>query len=173
MVRIVALLLAAALGLSACTTTPTPGVVRITAGQANSIRLNQLDLVNTVRAQAGVPPLTLSAQLSAAADTHALDIAQQLRAWNFGSDRSSPQARAERAGFVGLVTGEDVAETFMSNIEIFQIWAADPRARQAMIDPTSTHMGLGWHQEVSGKIWWVMDIGAATAPVLVATAGSL
>ena len=173
MFRIVALLLVATLGLSACTPTPNSGVVRITAGQANAIRLNQLDLVNAVRAQAGVPALTLSAELTAAADTHALDMAQQLRAWNFGSDRSSPQSRAERAGFVGLVTGEDVAETFMSNIDIFQIWAADPRARQSMIDPTATHMGLGWHQEASGKLWWVMDIGAAAAPVLVATAGSL
>ncbi len=68
------------------------------------------------------------------------------------------------------MTGEDVAETFMSNIEIFQVWAADSRARQAMIDASATHMGLGWYQEASGKLWWVMDIGAAVAPVLVATA---
>lgn len=170
MFRSFVVFLVLSLGLSACLPTENAGVVRITAREANSIRLNQLDLVNAVRAQAGVPALTLSATLTAAADTHARDMAQQLRAWNFGSDRSSPQTRAERAGFSGLVTGEDVAETFMSNIEIFQVWAADSRARQAMIDASATHMGLGWYQEASGKLWWVMDIGAAVAPVLVATA---
>ena len=118
-----------------------------------------------------MPPLTLSSALTAAALTHARDIAVQKRAWNFGSDRSSPQTRAERAGFNGLITGEDVAETFMSNIEIFQVWVSDPRSKQAMIDPTATHMGLGWFQEANGKLWWVMDIGAAEAAPGAATAG--
>jgi uncharacterized protein YkwD len=69
------------------------------------------------------------------------------------------------------VTGEDVAETFMGNVEIFQIWVADSRSRQAMINPSATHMGLGWYQEANGKLWWVMDVGAAAAPdVAVATA---
>jgi len=114
-------------------------------------------------AEAGVPPLTLSSALTAAALTHARDIAVQKRAWNFGSDRSAPQTRAERAGFSGLITGEDVAETFMSNIEIFQVWVSDSRSKQAMIDPRATHMGLGWYQEANGKLWWVMDIGALEA----------
>ena len=173
MFRLVTLFLVATLAVSGCVTTTTNGVERITDRQADSIRLNQLDLVNAVRAQAGVPSITLSAQLSAAADTHARDMAVQLRAWNFGSDRSSPQARAERAGFIGLITGEDVAETFMTNIEIFQQWAGDSRSKQAMIDPRATHMGLGWYQEENGKLWWVMDIGAANGSALeLAMAGS-
>ncbi|MCF6272292.1 MAG: CAP domain-containing protein [Rhodobacteraceae bacterium] len=158
------------LGLSACVATTGDGVERITGGEANAIRLNQLDLVNAVRAQVGSPPLTLSSELTAAAETHARDIASQLRAWNFGSDRSSPQTRAERAGFNGIVTSEDVAETFMGNTEIFQAWISNARAREAMQNPAATHMGLGWYQEASGKLWWVMDIGAASRAVQVATA---
>ena len=171
MFRLVAALLVSVLALSACVPIESNGVHRITAAEANEIRLTQLDLINAVRAEAGVPALTLSAALTAAADTHARDMAAQLRAWNFGSDRSSPQTRAERAGFKGLVTGEDVAETFMGNVEIFQIWVADSRSKQAMINPSATHMGLGWYQEANGKLWWVMDVGAAAAPdVAVATA---
>ena len=60
----------------------------------------------------------------------------------------------------------------MTNIEIFQVWASDSRTRQAMTDPSATHMGLGWYQEANGKLWWVMDIGAAATPVQVATAES-
>ena len=170
MFRLIALSLATFLAVSGCITETEPGVTRITAAQANSIRLNQLDLVNAVRSQAGVPPLTLSAELTAAADTHARDMAVQLRAWNFGSDRSSPQTRAQRAGFVGLITGEDVAETFLDNVGIFQIWVAESRSRQAMIDPRATHMGLGWYQEPNGKLWWVMDIAAAGPPLTIAMA---
>jgi len=170
MFRFISVLAVSLFLVSGCIPTEVSAVHQITAQEANSIRLNQLDLVNAVRAQSGVQPLTLSAALTAAASTHARDIAVQRRAWNFGSDRSAPQTRAERAGFSGLITGEDVAETYMSNIEIFQIWAADSRAKQAMIDPRATHMGLGWYQETNGKLWWVMDIGAATENVQVATA---
>jgi len=169
MFRIVALLVGTLFAVSGCIQSEESLVHQISAGEADAIRLNQLDLVNAVRAEAGVPPLTLSAELTTAALTHARDIAVQKRAWNFGSDRSAPQTRAERAGFNGLVTGEDVAETFMSNVEIFQVWVSDPRSKQAMTDPTATHMGLGWFQEANGKLWWVMDIAAA-APVQVATA---
>lgn len=169
MFRLGIVMLVAALGLSGCIEREESGITRITEQQADSIRLNQLDLVNTVRAAAGAPALTLSAALTAAADTHARDMASQLRAWNFGSDRSSPQTRAERAGFDGLITSEDVAETFMDNVGIFQAWISDPRAREAMANPSATHMGLGWYQEANGKIWWVMDIGAGSDVVQVAT----
>ncbi len=170
MFRIISMLMVSLFLVSGCVQTEESAVRQISAREADAIRLNQLDLVNAVRAEAGVPPLTLSLELTAAALTHARDIAVQKRAWNFGSDRSAPQTRAERAGFNGLVTGEDVAETFMSNVEIFQIWVADPRSKQAMVNPSATHMGLGWFQEANGKLWWVMDIGAAAAPVQVATA---
>lgn len=170
MFRSFALLALSLFLLSACMPREGSLVHQITAEEAGSIRLNQLDLVNAVRAEAGEPPVTLSAELTAAAMTHARDIAAQKRAWNFGSDRSSPQTRAERAGFNGLITGEDVAETYMNNIEIFQAWVSDTRSKQAMLDPTATHMGLGWYQEPDGKLWWVMDIGAAAAPAEGATA---
>ncbi len=170
MFRTIAVLIVSLFALSGCLQSDVSAVHQITAQEVDSVRLNQLDLVNAVRAEAGVPALTLSTELTAAALTHAQDIAKQKRAWNFGSDRSSPQTRAERAGFKGLVTGEDVAETFMSNIEIFQVWVADPRSKQAMTNPTATHMGLGWFQEADGKLWWVMDIGASATPVQEAMA---
>ncbi len=169
MVRIIGLLLAISLGLAGCTTVSGSAPNRINPGDTHAIRLNQMDLVNTIRAERGLSAVTLSSQLTAAAQTHARDMAVQLRAWNFGSDRSAPQARAERAGFVGIVTGENVAETFLGPVEIFQAWLNDPRARAAMLHPDATHMSLGWYQEESGKLWWVQLMAArGTAPVLMA-----
>ncbi len=167
MVRITALLLAMAIGLAGCVTTDGIGVSHISDRDAHSIRLNQMDLVNTIRAERGLQPVTLSNQLTAAAETHARDMAVQLRAWNFGSDHSSPQTRAERAGFNGLVTGENVAETFLGPIEMFQIWLNDPRAKAAMLHRDATHISLGWYQEANGKLWWVQLMGAQNAATVV------
>lgn len=167
MVRITALILAFAFGLAACVPISGTPSNRINPRDAHSIRLNQMDLVNTIRAERGLQPVTLSAELTAAAETHGRDMAVQLRAWNFGSDHSSPQTRAERAGFVGLVTGENVAETFLGPVEIFQAWLSDPRAKAAMLHPDATHIGLGWYQETNGKLWWVQLMAAERAAPLV------
>ncbi len=174
MVRITALVLAITLGLAGCV--QIGGDVAsniIDPREAHAMRLNQMDLVNTIRAGQGLQAVTLSPQLTAAAETHARDMAAQLRAWNFGSDRSSPQTRAERAGFVGLITGENVAETFLGPIEMFQSWNTDPRARAAMLNPAATHMSLGWFQEESGKIWWVQLIGMQQSAETLVIAESL
>lgn len=169
MVRITALFLVIALGLTGCISDNSSTSGRVSLNDAHSIRLNQMDLVNTIRAERGLQQVTLSNQLTAAAETHARDMAAQLRAWNFGSDHSSPQTRAERAGFSGLVTGENVAETFLGPVEMFQIWLNDPRAKAAMLHPDATHMSLGWYQEANGKIWWVQLMGAqSAAPIITA-----
>lgn len=170
MVRLTILFLAMAIGLTGCleTTGNSGAVHQITAREADSIRLNQMDLLNTIRAERGLAPVTLSAPLTAAANTHGRDMAVQLRAWNFGSDHSSPQTRARRAGFTGLITGENVAETFMDSVQIFQVWLNDPRAKAAMLHPDATHIGLGWYQEENGKLWWVQLMGAANASIVTA-----
>jgi len=142
------------------------GVHIIRASQTERIRADQLELVNAARAGRGLGPLVMSAALNTAADIHASDISDQRRAWDFGSDRSSPQSRAQRYGFSGLVTGENVAETFVLNEEILQVWLGDTRARQAIMHPDATDFGIGWKQDADGRIWWVQMTGAArSAPV--------
>lgn len=143
------------------------GINIIRASQTERIRADQLALVNTARAERGLSPLVLSNALNAASDRHAADISDQRRAWDFGSDRSSPQSRAERYGFVGLITGENVAETFVLNDEILQVWLADTRARQAVMHPDATDFGIGWKQDADGRIWWVQMTGAARPGAIV------
>ena len=60
---------------------------------SHEIILRQLDMINALRMEKGLQPLVVSNELNASAKTHALDIANQKRAWNFGSDASSPQER--------------------------------------------------------------------------------
>jgi uncharacterized protein YkwD len=167
MFRLGAILFSAMLVLSACAevesgiyegSTYSGDISRFSVG---SIRLRHLDSVNAIRAERGAPPLQLSAELNAAADTHARDMSRQQRAWNFGSDRTSPQERATRAGFNGIVRGENVAESFRSELFVIQAWLDDAASRASILDPQATHLGYGWYQESNGKIWWVQVLAQA------------
>ncbi len=169
-----AAILSLALAVGACTT----GAVQVYEGPGKSaplssfskgqIQLRHLDSVNALRVERGLRPLTLSAELNAAAATHARDMAQQRRAWNFGSDRSSPQSRAIRAGFVGVVRGENVAESFLGEFYVLEAWLEDRFSRAAIFDPQISHLGIGWYQEENGKVWWVQDLAVKTVPAVTA-----
>ena len=126
---------------------------------SSKIRLRHLEVVNAFRYEQGVQALSFSNALNASASTHAIDISNQKRAWNFGSDSSSPQERAEISGFNGILTGENVSETFEGEFEVLKVWLKNNLSSDIILDPYATHIGLGWFQEENGTIWWVQDIG--------------
>ena len=126
---------------------------------AIKLRLRHLDAVNALRHERDLPNLYFSNELNASAITHAMDISNQKRAWNFGSDYSSPQERAELAGFTGIITGENVSETFEGEFEVLQVWLKNGLSANVILEPKATHIGLGWFQEDNGTIWWVQKFG--------------
>ena len=126
---------------------------------STKIRLRHLDIVNALRQEQGLMILTYSSKLNASADTHAIDISNQKRAWNFGSDASSPQERAEVSGFSGLVRGENVSETFEGEFEVLQVWLKNNMSSKVILDEEANKIGLGWHQDSNGTIWWVQVLG--------------
>ncbi len=161
------LALATTIGLAACTTTtpttslgpnglPLPQVYKIRAGQEAKIQFRFLDSVNTLRSAAGASPLALSAQLNAAALTHSRDMAVQNRAWHFGSDGSSPLDRVARTGYIGTLAGENISETYETELETLSAWMDDPNTRAVVLNPEATDLGFQWVQEANGKIWWTM-----------------
>ena len=123
------------------------------------IRKRHLDYLNAIRQERGLTNLQISNSLNSSAATHARDIFKQQRAWNFGSDGSSPQKRAEVSGFKGLVTGENVSETYEGEFLVLQVWVKNSFSRSVLLNKEATHLGLGWHQQDNGKIWWVQVLG--------------
>ncbi len=142
---------------------PLPKLYRIRAAEETRIEFRMFDSVNSLRQAAGVAPLTLNAQLKAAAATHARDMAVQNRPWHFGSDGSSPIIRAQRVGYSGRVLGENISETYETELETLGAWMEDPGTKEVIIDPEATEMGFAWYQEENGKIWWTMVTGTSTA----------
>jgi uncharacterized protein YkwD len=139
---------------------PLPRVYRIDGTNQNEIPFRVLDAVNSLRAASGAPPMQLNAQLTAAAATHARDMAVQNRPWHFGSDGSSPLVRVQRTGYTGQLIGELISETFETELETLAAWAAQRDTRAIILDPAARNLGFAWFQEPNGKIWWTYVAGA-------------
>ncbi len=180
MLRSLAFVVVAGLTLAACETTapaqiplgsdgrPLPVVVRINPSDAPRVRQRMQDGLNTMRAQNGLGPLQANAELASAAATHAQDMSFQQRPWHWGSDGSSPMQRAQRAGYRGSVIGELISETFETEFETVNAWMLEAETRQVILDRRAGEMGVGWHQDDNGKLWWVVVLGEPAAGVQMA-----
>ncbi|MBW6416275.1 CAP domain-containing protein [Celeribacter sp. PS-C1] len=171
MSRIIAILIVALIGLTACEAPterlgpdgkPLPRVYRVNAKDEATIQYRMLDSINALRSAAGAPPVTLNANLNAAAATHSRDMHVQNRPWHFGSDGSSPLDRVARSGYSGMMLGENISETYETELETLSAWMEQSDTRDIILDPKATDIGFAWYQEDSGKLWWTLLIGAQT-----------
>ena len=86
-------------------------------------------------------------------------MAMQSRAWHFGSDGSSPLERIKRVGYNGRMLGENISETFESELETLAAWMENPNTRGIIMSEAIREVGFSWHQESNGKIWWTLVTG--------------
>lgn len=169
MFRLISILSVLLIVLSACTPAappqlgsdgkPLPQVYRIRAGDTGRIQFRMLDSINALRQASGASPLSLDSNLNAAAATHARDMSNQNRPWHFGSDGSSPIDRVRRAGFEGGLVGENISESYETELETLSAWMDRDDTRRVILSPDARHMGFGWHQDANGKIWWTLVVG--------------
>lgn len=163
----------AALGLAACEQVPVsrlgpdglplPTLYRISEGQTAEIQFRMLDSVNALRQTQGLVPVALDGRLNAAAATHARDMSIQNRPWLFGSDGSSPLERARRVGFPGRLLGENISESYETELQTLAAWMEQPDTRAVILDPDARFMGFAWYQETAGKLWWTLNMGSDPA----------
>lgn len=138
-------------------------------GDTDRIQFRMLDSINALRAAAGQAPLTFDSKLNAAAATHARDMSIQNRPWHFGSDGSSPIDRVNRVGFDGRLIGENISETYESELETLGAWMEQEDTRRVILSPDAQRMGFSWYQEPNGKIWWVLVVGSGIGEAIVPT----
>ncbi|GGX40032.1 hypothetical protein GCM10007385_04090 [Tateyamaria omphalii] len=178
--RILSVLLVALLSLAACTTpsAPTldddgrsaPKLYRIRSGDTAKLQFRMLDSVNALRSAQGAAAVELDPQLNAAAATHSRDMSLQNRPWHFGSDGSSPIDRLQRVGYTGSLVGENISETYETELETLAAWMEQPDTRRTILSPQARDMGFAWFQERNGKIWWTMVMGNPSNTPLIPAA---
>ena len=168
--RLFPIILAFLAALAACTPVPNetqlgtdgkplPKVYRIRNAESGKLQFRMLDSVNALRQASGLQSVQLNAELTAAAATHSRDMAVQNRPWHFGSDGSSPLERVARAGYFGPMLGENISETYETELETLAAWMEDPGSRSVILEPRATNLGFAWHQEPNGKLWWTLVMG--------------
>lgn len=123
-------------------------VAGVPAAQADNRRLNESVVVNvyTIQHKHGCDTeIKINPQLQLAAQWHANDVLRN-RALNadIGSDGSTPQVRANNAGFVGTVS-ETVAinpALAISGVEILNQWYYRPDYMAIMSNCANTEIGV-------------------------------
>ena len=179
MIRLFSILIALTVALSACAPQssgtrlgsdgkPLPQLYRIKDRDTAKLQFRILDAVNALRGASGQPAVVLDAQLTAAAATHSRDMSVQSRPWHFGSDGSSPIDRVQRVGFTGTLVGENISETYETELETLAAWMDKEDTRRVILSPRADSLGFAWYQESNGKIWWTLVLGDTTgAPIQV------
>ncbi|WP_323781532.1 CAP domain-containing protein [Thalassovita sp.] len=169
MLRLIGLALISVLMLSACTDMVSElgqgqhsasRLYRIRSSDDSAIQYRMLDSINALRKAAGAGAVELDAKLNAAAATHSRDMSVQNRPWHFGSDGSSPLDRVKRVGYSGEFRGENISETYETEIVTLGAWMEQVDTRRVILDPKATDMGFSWYQESNGKIWWTLVLGS-------------
>jgi len=100
-------------------------------------------LINSARSQAGLPALTLNAQLAAAAQGHSIDMACFSLLSHTGSDGSSIYERLIAAGYVPSYSLEIIYAGGYPQ-DAFNWWMNDQIHRDAILSWNVTEMGVGY-----------------------------
>jgi uncharacterized protein YkwD len=127
-----------------------------------------LALENQARISAGCQPLTLSPQLTAAAEQHSQSMAASGYFSHTGSDGSTPWSRIQAAGYTGATTyGENIAAGYADPQSVVQAWLSSPDHRANILDPRFTEAGVGIYQAPGSQygIYWTEDLAARSAGI--------
>ena len=124
-----------------------------------------LALVNSARAGAGSPPVTLDARLASAARSHASAMAAAGRLGVEGPDGVSVYQRITAAGYPYVTVGEHLVSGPRTPAEFVGYCLRTEQARRTLHDPAFTHAALGYVRGGrSGDTYWTALWARPLAP---------
>jgi uncharacterized protein YkwD len=122
------------------------------------------DLINSMRAKRQLPPLSLSADLSAAALAHARDITRHPEMDHIGSDSLSPWDRVSNSGYRPALVGETVSlgTKLITSESLVTLLAA--KHPDLLFSKEIRDFGVAKVLEPNSiyKIYWVVEFAAPT-----------
>ncbi len=119
--------------------------------------------VNRERLARGLTPYAVSAQLTAAAQAHANDIAASGNFGHVGSDGSTASVRAARKGFRAYSWGVRVGENWAWYHDVptaMGMWMNSAPHRENILHPVYREMGVGVAKAKQGAFVYVIDFGS-------------
>jgi len=119
--------------------------------------------LNRERIARGLAPLALNPQLTAAAQSHADDIARHRNFGHIGSDGSTATERIARAGYGKYSWGYRIGENwahFRNVADAMAMWMDSTPHRNNILHPLLREMGVGVATVNGGTVVYVVDFGA-------------
>jgi LysM repeat protein len=116
-------------------------------------------LVNDLRVANGLPAFQYDSSLTAAAQSQASWMAQTGIYSHYQSNGSSPQSRADAAGYVGFVSENIVGGTSLRPREGLIWWQNSPIHNQTLLTSRYVHAGVGYALSGDGQRMYVLVVG--------------
>jgi uncharacterized protein YkwD len=125
---------------------PQPAPIRPVVVQARALseaELRLVTLINDFRKTNNLDPLSLDVRLSRAALDQSADMSDHHFLAHYGTDGSSPQERAGRAGYSAGTVVENLATGFTDPDDVFEAWIHRSReSRRNLLDPDLRRIGV-------------------------------
>ncbi len=99
-------------------------------------------MINRYRAEKGLGGLTISRQLTRAAQRHSADLARHDKISHAGSDGSDPWKRVQGSGYKARLAAENVGAGQRSLHEVFRGWQKSPGHNKNLLLADATQMGI-------------------------------
>lgn len=115
-------------------------------------------LVNEIRADNGLDPLTENAQLADAAQQHAEYMGQET-VGHTGAGNTTPAQRIAAAGYDYGAAAENVAAGQSTPEQVVASWMASPGHRANILNPDLTEIGVGGGTGEDYGRTWVQNFG--------------
>ncbi len=154
-------LMAALLALAACSTAsvPTEGGEVISHPAEAPVPVDPAEaarIISSVRAENGLGPVTVSAQLNAIAQNYANVLAAKGAVAHDLDGRL--QDRLSRAGYTVLIAGENIGGGYRSIGEAFDHWEHSPPHLANLLLPPYTKIGIATSFNMSSpyRTFWVL-----------------
>lgn len=146
--------------LASCTETNSRAPFRLSPTLEVAIQTDVLNSVNLLRQTNGLAALRADTALQAAAEYHAADMSKQNRPWHFSSNGQSPLQRVAAQNYHGSFRGEVISESYENQQATISAWMTDPLTQAVILDANAKELGVGIHQDPSGKLWWTVVFGS-------------
>lgn len=119
-----------------------------------AIELKVVELVNKVRVQNGLQPLTNNWQLERVARYKSADMLNKNYFSHISPTYGSPFTMMQNFGIQFSSAGENIAMGQRTPEEVMNAWMNSPGHKANILSPTYTQIGVGMAKDGKGKIYW-------------------
>lgn len=124
------------------------------------IALKTIELINDIRAQYNLLPVTIDENLQNVAYSHSEDMARRDYMSHESPDGIGPFDRLDLAGIFYLVACENLAAGYTSGQDVVNGWMNSELHRANILNPDFTHIGIGCHVGGSLGVYWTLIMTA-------------